>query len=213
MKLKIYLGAMVAIFLISCEEKKEIQLPKANASMVTAVGEHSLVYIFFKQNKNDTIAVLNRTNTISSTNWIFAVDKRLSLRLVMPEIIKMQAKKEGSMHKSEISENYFSYADTVHKSLAFLPFTKSKFELARPKQNAVVFMDKDNSIAIDGLDVKRENFDLLLKNFLEKNPQRIIFGFSRYCSFGQFIQNLLFLQNSEVFKDSNYKTSDTIYVY
>lgn len=85
--------------------------------------------MFFKTEKNDTIIEVNRSNSISSTNWLFNIDKRLPLKLIIPEIQKLQAKKENSSHKNEDSENYFTYMDNVKKSLAFLPFAKTEFVL------------------------------------------------------------------------------------
>jgi hypothetical protein len=52
----------------------------------------SPIYIFLEQRK-DTLAEVNRKNSIISTNWILNVDKRLPLRLVIPEIMKLQQKK------------------------------------------------------------------------------------------------------------------------
>ena len=123
---------VLTFLLFSCNDKK-IFLPLADTTIVSDVKDHSLVYIFFKTNKNDTLAEVNRKNTISSTNWIFNIDKRLPLKLVVPEIIKLQEKKSGSAHKNEESQNYYSYSDSVHQNLAFLSFTKVKYAFVKPK--------------------------------------------------------------------------------
>jgi hypothetical protein len=44
------------------------------------------IYIFLEQKKKDTLAEVNRKNSIISTNWILNVDKRLPLRLVIPKL-------------------------------------------------------------------------------------------------------------------------------
>jgi hypothetical protein len=75
----------------------------------------SPIYIFLEQRK-DTLAEVNRKNSIISTNWILNVDKRLPLRLVIPEIMKLQQKKREEAHKNENAENYYSYADTIGKT-------------------------------------------------------------------------------------------------
>ena len=84
--------SVLAILLLACEGKKEVQLPKSNQSLVTTIGEHSPVYIFFALKGKDTIADLNRSNTISSTHWVFNIDKRLPLRLVMPPIGRLRTR-------------------------------------------------------------------------------------------------------------------------
>jgi len=84
---------------------------------------------------------VNRKNSIVSTNWIFNIDKRLPLRLIVPELIKLQAKKDGSMHKNEAAENYFSYANDVKKTMAFLPFTKVKYVIGnRNRELRFIFL-------------------------------------------------------------------------
>jgi hypothetical protein len=68
----------------------------------------SPIYIFLEQRK-DTLAEVNRKNSIISTNWILNVDKRLPLRLVIPEIMKLQQKKreEKKAHKMKSRELLF----------------------------------------------------------------------------------------------------------
>jgi hypothetical protein len=128
-----YVTLIIAFLLFSCGGKKDVLLPKANVSIVKDVQDHSPIYIFFKTEGKDTIAEVNRKNSIISTNWIFNIDKRLPLRLVIPEVIKLQEKKrEDSAHKNEKAENYYSYADSIGKNLAFLPFTKVYYKMGEP---------------------------------------------------------------------------------
>ena len=141
--MKKYLALIITVALFSCEGNKEIELPKADKTIVADVQEHSPIYIFFKVEGKDTIADVNRKNSIVSTNWIFNIDKRLPLRLVIPELIKLQAKKEGSMHKNEAAENFFSYANDVKKTMAFLPFTKVKYVIGKPLINSIYFGKND----------------------------------------------------------------------
>ena len=87
--------------LFSCSEK-EVLLPQAEVSVLKTVMDHSPIYIFFEAKGKDTIAEVNRKNSIISTNWILNIDKRLPLKLVMPQVIKMQEKKRAdSAHKNE----------------------------------------------------------------------------------------------------------------
>ncbi len=139
-----YISVLLFFVLFSCGNKETILLPKSNVTLIKEVQDYSPIYLFFKTKGKDTLLEVNRKNSISSTNWIFHIDKRLPLRLVMPEIIKLQAKKEGSAHKSETSENYFSYSDSFHKNLAFLSFTKVKYQLTNPKLGAIAYFSKND---------------------------------------------------------------------
>lgn len=204
---------LLGCILVSCEGKKEIQLPKSDVSIVKTIGEHSPIYVFYKIKGKDTIADLNRANAITSTHWVFTIDKRLPLRLALPHIIKMQAKKDGSMHKNETSENYFSYADTLHKNLAFIPFTAISYKLEKPKQRGVVFIDKNNRIWLEGKEVDRNEVKNALTAFTEKNPQSILFCFSKECSFGMYLQNKIFMKSLNNASGSLYEEAQTEYVF
>ena len=88
--MKKIVAIVVLLGLFSCSEK-EVQLPQAEVSVLKDIVDHSPIYMFFEiQNKKDTIIDVNRKNSISSTNWVFNIDKRLPLKLVIPEVIKLQ---------------------------------------------------------------------------------------------------------------------------
>jgi hypothetical protein len=86
-------AAFIILFLslLSCKDKA-VLLPQVDQSIVTTLNDHSPIYMFLKTEGKDTLIDVNRKNSISSTNWIFNIDKRLPLRLVVPEVIKLQAK-------------------------------------------------------------------------------------------------------------------------
>lgn len=196
--MKYYLGLLLVFGMLSCEGNKEIQLPKANKTIVADVQEHSPIYIFFKVEGKDTIAEVNRKNSISSTNWIFNIDKRLPLHLVIPELIKLQAKKDGSMHKNEASKNYFSYANEVKKTMAFMPFTMVKFLMEKPKTGAVVYFKKNNKVMVDDLAVQKDS----LEKYLDKLPlakyQDINFCFDKNSTFDSYIKNQMIIRSMEI---------------
>jgi hypothetical protein len=139
-----FLIVLFLLIIISCGDKETVLLPKSDLTFLKEVQNHSSIFLFFKTKGKDTLIEVNRKNSISSTNWIFHIDRRLSLRLVVPEIIKLQAKKEASAHKSETSDNYFSYSDSLHKNLAFLSFTKVKYQLTNPKSGAIIYFPKNS---------------------------------------------------------------------
>ncbi|MGV6845999.1 MAG: hypothetical protein ACWA42_07735, partial [Lutibacter sp.] len=66
---------LVSISLMSCH-KKEIKLPKiAIQGIDSIIYNHSEVWMFYSLKNKDTIAQINRKNTISSTHWIYNIDK------------------------------------------------------------------------------------------------------------------------------------------
>jgi biopolymer transport protein ExbD len=179
---------IVALFLISLFScgKKEIQLPQLNETKVVDVKDHSPIYMFFETNGKDTLIDVNRSNSISSTNWLFNIDKRLPLKLVIPEIQKLQVKKAKSSHKKEGSENYFTYMDSKKKTLAFLPFTNVTYTLKNYNNGISVFFTKRNKIFVNNILVHKKDLESYLNN-LNNTYQEIAFGFDKNLSFQDYI--------------------------
>ena len=188
---------LFSILMISCGEKKEVLLPVAKETIVADVKDHSPIYFFFKLEEKDTIVDVNRNNSISSTNWLFNIDKRLPLRKVILEIKKLQNKKEGSSHRSATSENYFTYTDTVKKSLAFMSFTKIHYKLEKPDFNVVYFhLDRNDLVHYNELVFSKSQ----LQEFVNKLPShsKIYFSFDKGMSFGKYIEYKFFIKTIEI---------------
>ena len=191
-----YLSITVLVLLFSCGNKETVLLPKSDTSVVKNVEDHSPIYIFFISNGKDTIAEVNRRNSIISTNWIFNIDKRLPLRLVIPEVIKLQEKKRNEKaHKNEAAENYYSYADSIGKNLAFLPFTKVYYKME--KSDNICF--KKNSLIQFNDEIFSKNELPNFLNSLSKNQKsNIVFSYDRNMSFGEYVQDKIFLENLKI---------------
>ena len=186
----------------SCGNKKDILLPKSNVTLVKDIQDHSPIYIFFKINGKDTVADVNRKNSIITTNWILNIDKRLPLRLVIPEVMKLQQKKrEEKAHKNEAALNYYSYADSIGKNMAFIPFTEVYYKMGQPKSGTVVFFNKNNEIWVNDLAVKRAYFNAFFKN-VKINSDTIRFAFDANMSYGMYIQNKILMESLEKQSDS-----------
>jgi hypothetical protein len=179
--------------LFACQ-KKAVLLPQIDKTIQANVVDHSPIYLFFKTEGNDTLVDVNRKNSISSTHWIFNIDKRLPLRLVVPEVIKLQAKKEGSAHKSADSENYFSYSDRIQKQLAFLPITKLNFTLGAPKFGVRIYFDKNNMIFVNDVALKDEDLVTYLAKLPSDKPLRFNFCFDKDSSYENLVKGLVFAQ-------------------
>lgn len=195
-----YLSLLFLFFLISCNNNQEILLPKSNLTFVKEVRDYSPIYLFFKAKGRDTLVEVNRKNAISSTNWIFHIDKRLPLRLVIPEIIKLQAKKEGSVHKSETTDNYFSYSDSLHKNLAFLKFSKVKYRLMKSKYNNIIYFQKNGN--------QLQNLEKEIQKNLKKKEGNFILCYDKNLSFGAYIQYQIALKSLNF---SNISTDEFVY--
>ena len=214
---KIFLTAMVLLF-VSCK-KENVQLPKSNKTIVKDLQDHSPVYMFFRIKEKDTIIDVNRQNTISTTNWVYNIDKRLPLKLVIPEVMKLQEKKKNSSHKKENSIDVYSYADSIGKNLAFLPFTNvsykfdtkfSKFYIVENNkvymqfQNFSINFNKENKITVDGNDVERNEFVSFIKDYVpfvsQDKTALLHLNFEVNLTYDQYIQNKIMLQ--EILSDS-----------
>ena len=194
-----YFSFLFIVFLFSCEEKKDVLLPKANVSIVKNVEDHSPIYIFFKTEGKDTIAEVNRKNSIISTNWIFNIDKRLPLRLVIPEVIKLQEKKRGEKaHKNEKAENYYSYADSIGKNLAFLPFTKVYYKMENVSKNtSQLYFRKNGMIEYRGrktYDFPKKNLEPFLDSLVINPKAQIIFSYDKNMHYEDYIQCKILVQ-------------------
>ncbi|REG99760.1 hypothetical protein [Flavobacterium aquicola] len=194
-----YILGIAALLFFSCGNKEDILLPKADRTIVKEVMDLSPIYIFFRVNGKDTLAEVNRKNSISTTNWILNIDKRLPLRLVIPEVMKLQEKRRGdSAHKNEAAQNYYSYADSIGKNLAFIPFTNVHYKMVKPKAEVIVFFDKSNKIWVNGLMIKNDKFKNFINEFIDKKSENYQFCFSEDLSFGNYIQYEIYLQSLKI---------------
>ena len=189
-----YLFGIVLLLCISCGNKEDILLPKADRSIVKEVVDLSPIYIFFRVKGKDTLAEVNRKNSIITTNWILNIDKRLPLRLVIPEVMKLQQRKrEEKEHRNELAQNYYSYADSIGKNLAFIPFTNVYYKMEKPV-GVSVFFNKENEIWVNGLMIKRDKLESFLNEFADEKKLNYWFCFSKDLSYGEYIQDKILIE-------------------
>jgi hypothetical protein len=192
---------IIAFLLFSCERKEDVLLPKSNVTIVKGVQDHSPIYIFFKAEGKDTIADVNRKNSIISTNWLFNIDKRLPLKLVILEVIKLQEKKRAdSAHKNQNAENYYSYADSIGKNLAFLPFTKVYYKIEKPKSEGLtLFFKKNQTVEVNQQILKKEELLNYIASLDFAIKPKMQFCFDKNMSYGSYIQDKILVQKLESF--------------
>ncbi len=94
--------------ILSCSKDKSVLLPEIQNASITEITDISPAYIFYDETQPDSVE-LNRKNLIGTTNWLFNVDKRLTLEQAMPKIMFLQDKKRNKqMRKNENARNYFT---------------------------------------------------------------------------------------------------------
>ncbi|MBL7886185.1 MAG: hypothetical protein JNJ52_05525 [Flavobacterium sp.] len=190
---------VLVLVLISCNNNEKMLLPKANKTIVKEVYDHSPIYLFFSVKGKDTLAELNRKNAIGTSNWIFNIDKRLPLKTVIPQLQFMKEKRKKGMHTNDKAEDYFSYADSIGKNLAFLPFTKVTYQFGMPDYGIfIVFTKKDAIVVINYFTksaktvTKSEIVNYLLTLESDK-PNKFFFCHEKECSYEQFLRNSIFI--------------------
>ena len=148
---------LFSLFLLSCA-KKEIKIPTLAVKGIQEIHNHSQVWMFFEVKNNDTVANVNRKNTISTTHLVYNIDKRFTLKNIMPSIKNLQDKHANSIHSKEGMFNYFSYSDTISKKLSFLKFdgiiynTDSLLSKSYIKTNSDIYK-KYNNKNLSGIDL------------------------------------------------------------
>jgi hypothetical protein len=126
---------------------------------------------------------------------------------VIPEVIKMQAKKSGSMHNNAESQNYFSYSDSIHKKLAFVPFTKVIYKLEKPKTGVTIYFSR-NRILVDSIEFTKEKLEEYIENLTIEDLYKCNFCFDKNDSYGNFVKNYVFATTLEV-----KRTQTDTYIY
>lgn len=190
------LFGIVLLFFISCGNKEDILLPKADRTIVKEVVDLSPIYIFFRVKGKDTLTEVNRKNSIITTNWILNIDKRLPLRLVIPEVMKLQQRKrEEKEHRNENALNYYSYADSIGKNLAFLPFTKVYYKMEKPKLGCKVYFDKNNKILVNDKVIAKNDLEKYIKQNCSDNE--VFYCFDKNMFFDNYISLKIFLRSIE----------------
>lgn len=190
---------LAAFLLIGCGKDKEILLPKSNRTIVKDIADISPIYFLFQTNGNDTLMEVDKQTIISTTNWVFNIDKRFPLQKVMPEVIKLQNRK-GS-HKGDAKvENYYSYADSIGKNMAFLPFTNVVYALSEQKEFAtdgketlVLRFDKHNNLKVNDSDLKISELPETVQKLYPGKEVMVFLHFDKNLTYNTYIEDKILL--------------------
>ena len=171
---------LLPLLILSCV-KKEVKLPTLAEKGIQEIHNHSQVWFFLTVENKDTIANVNRKNTISTTHWIFNIDKHLPLKAIIPSIINLQNNHKNSFHSKEGMHNYFSYSDTISKKLSFLEFngiifkTDSILSKNYIKKNTTNYLKYNNinltfnpnNVWINDAKIEKTDFKITLLEFID----------------------------------------------
>jgi hypothetical protein len=208
MNLKFKIILLALLIFASCK-KKSVKLPVLNISGIQdTIYDNSQIWLFFKVQNDDTIVELNRNNSISTTNWIFNIDKRLPLHQVVPQLKKLIEKREKpAMHpKDEDDINYFSYVDSGSNTLSTVQFDVINYitdklidtkEFRNDSLSKHLFIGYANDISVNDSNMAIDQFD----SYLNKQPDTIKLNlhlsFDKYLSYNDYLHLKAILQNNK----------------
>lgn len=199
MKGPVFLILLLIIMSTSCENKR-VNLPTLDITGIQdTIYDNSKIWMFFKVEESDTIAELNKNNSVANTHWIFNIDKRLSLKHVIPGIQQLQAKKaKPSMHdNAKITHSYYSYVDTLAQKLSLVLFDSVKYIFDDRKQYHQFSKDSlfdhllinfnKKGIFVDEEEVEMKQLEKQLISSLDNNNLKIHLNFDKDIGFQHYI--------------------------
>jgi hypothetical protein len=209
-----YFAILFLVLMISCDDKK-VDLPSYEKTQLKEVMDHSSIYFFYDADATkEPFLDVNDNNRIGTTNWVFHIDKKISLKETIPALIGFQNKRaKAEMHKKEDFKHYFSYMDASLKTLAFTDFTTTTytfnnyFSSLYVKENAdyhqhfeiisVNFLD-EKSLYINSEPIAIDEMNTYILDYLSfqnnTNKALIYLNFEQNCSFGFYIAQVMKLQ-------------------
>ncbi|WP_147297759.1 hypothetical protein [Seonamhaeicola aphaedonensis] len=199
---------LVLLVVICACNKKVVELPEISHSDITEIQDVSAAYLFYDETQPDSV-LLNRKNLISTTNWLVNIDKRLTLKQVIPYIKFLQEKKANAGHKNEHAKNYFTCHDTGRNNLGFVEFTEITYHSKEPinfiskisdiptkYQIILNFNSKENIEILHFVHLEEIKTNLVgLKNYLKNISNslnkdiELLVGFKETSSFQDYISN------------------------
>ena len=211
---------LFSFIFISCRKKQEIKLPLNDNPGIHEVWNNSRIYILMKKSGNDTLADLKLGQTISSTHWLVAVDRRLKLKSLISSINKILKKRhKKSIHSDGNKKAYFTYMDTLQKKVSFVDFDSieimpgifnspeyfKKYYKTEPEVNKIHIKVFPHAVVIDDSLKLREPVDkkVLLNTYLRhlvrvtnEKKNRVYLNFDKKDNFDQFLNYYTFFKNN-----------------
>ena len=217
---------------MSCQEQ-DVKIPVNDNPGIHEVWDNSRIYVLFNSKNGDTVANLKLGQTITTTHWLTAVDKRLKLKHLtgaLNKILKKRHKK--SIHSKEGTHAYFTYLDSTSKQVSFIDFDSlqlmpdyytstgylKKYPQADKEYSRLhlkIFRDKislNDSTDFSGLTKIQINDSIrqLTKNTPDKTKNILYLNFDKEIYFDRFLDYYTFFKNNPV---HNGKLSSKIFIF
>ena len=139
---------LIALILLCQCSDKEVLLPVVSEGGIPETQNHSSIWIFYDPSGQDSKAVLNKNNKLINTNWIFNIDRRLTMKEVIPHLQAMQDdRNKDSMHKKEGMINFFSYADSKNERVSLVIFPEINFVPAEEIGESDAMADSGSNVS------------------------------------------------------------------
>lgn len=201
------------LFLITSCSKKDLQLPLIDSDGLSEIYNHSSIWLFFEKNEKDTLAVLNKNNKIINTHWLLNIDRRLTMKYVVPALSEMQkAKYKPSMHGKEGTFIYFAYANTKSNNISLIEFKPTNFILSEKQikdivnDNQIIKINlQKNKILINNILTDLDHVKNILKDYKNKdslNKSRIFLKYNEGISYQKYLQTKMILSKINMAIDS-----------
>lgn len=218
------LGVLIIVVFItlSCKQKS-VQLPTLDVvGIQDTIYNNSKIWMFYTRDNNDTIAEVNKNNSVANTHWIFNIDKRLSLKQVIPFIHELQTKKEKpSMHDNgEITHSYLSYVDTISNKLSLILFDSIEYvndksinrdSILKQDQFKHLFIDcNTNDFFVNNVFVEKEEINDFITKQLDTCLLQINLSFDKNLSYQNYIHLKAILEN---IKNDSISIANREYIY
>ena len=225
--------ALLSVFFLSCQ-KTEVKIPVNDNPGLNKIWDNSRIYILINEEGGDQNAELKLGQVITTTHWLVAVDKRLSMKKLVKPIEKILKKRhKKSVHTKEGAHAYFSYLDSVNKKMAFIDFDSiqlmsdiytskkyfekySKADINMQKFHITILQDDivlNDTIHFDSSLSKQQLTDSLWKIMSKKTNEkqnRLYLNFDVNMNFDRFLNYYTFFKNNPMPKG---KLSNKIFIF
>ncbi len=207
------IAAILTLAIVSCQEQK-VFVPQSDISLQTEVTNFTPVTFLYQEKDNNPQIEVKDKGIITQTEWIFEVDKRLPLKLVIPEIQRLQDKKIKKA-EGKVLSNYYTYMDTLTKQVAYMPFTKVSYQDAslQMEQNAEkldVKVTREGLLFVNEKLLKNQTIAEYLKENFPQDKVTIYLAFDENLTFNKYLQTKL---NLAKIKQENVHISTIEVVY
>ncbi len=231
-KMKFLYIITLSLFFASCHPS-DVKIPVNDNQGLQEVWDNSRIYVLFDNSSEDTIADVKLGQTITTTHWLVAIDKRLKMKHLIKPINKILKKRhKKSIHSKEGTHAYFTFLDSLQKKVSFIDFDSiqimpdyftsvdyfkqyPKAETQYNKLHLLIYPDKiylNDRIELTGLN-KKQMLDSIIKTSLQKNDTadfRLYLNADKDIFFDKFLDYYTFFKNNH---PENIRLSPKIFIF